>query len=330
MPDANNLIQWPLGDTAARALGASPRRRGPFAALALSGLEMLYRSGVKVRNAAFDVGIRRAQHASVPVISIGNIVAGGAGKTPLTRWIVDDLMSRGRKVAVLHGGYGSDEPALHRRWQPATIVIEERNRVQAAAAAFEQGADVIVLDDAFQHRRLARDLDIVLLPVETQSSHLLPKGPLREPESALQRADLVIVTRKTATAEEAQRLAARIHDQYQKPVAVAAILPAEPIHVTGEAMVVAAIARPDLLLRQLQDEGVKVVGVIAYPDHHDYTIRDAAYIRRATRGLPILTTEKDAIKLVSVFDASELLVLKQKVVIEEGSERLRAMLERVL
>jgi tetraacyldisaccharide 4'-kinase len=330
MHGADDLIEWPHGDNAARVLGASARRRGPFAALALTGLEVLYRTGVKLRNIAFDFGLRRALHASMPVVSIGNIVAGGAGKTPFTRWVVDVFAAQGRKVAVLHGGYGSDEPALHRLWRPQTIVIEERDRVEAAEAAFEQGADVIVLDDAFQHRRLARDLDIVLLPVESNSGRMLPRGPLREPESAIRRADIVVVTRKTASSDDAQRLAARIHERYNKPVAVAAMLAAEPINVNGEAVVVAAIARPDLLLHQLQAEGVHIAKVIAYPDHHNYTMRDADHIRRVTRGLPIITTEKDAIKLVSAFDASELLVLKQKVVIEEGEERLRAMLERVL
>ena len=325
-----DVIEWPHGDRGARVLGASGRGRGALAGAALSGLEVLYRAGIKVRNTAFDVGLRRARHASVPVISIGNLVAGGAGKTPFTRWVVDELTSHNRKVAVLHGGYGSDEPALHRRWQPRTIVIEERDRVEAAEAAFEQGADVIVLDDAFQHRRLWRDLDIVLLPVETKSARLLPRGPLREPESAVRRADLVVITRKTATPDDAHRLASRIHAQYKKPVVVAAMLPAEPVVVTGEAVVVAAIARPDLLLRQLQDSGVDVAKLIAYPDHHNYTIRDAEYIRSASGGRPLITTEKDAIKLVSVFDASDLLVLKQKIVIEEGEERLRKMLENVL
>lgn len=330
MPHADNLIEWPYGDQAARVLGASAHRRGPLAAFALGGLEVLYRSGVRARNLAFDIGLRRVRHASIPVISIGNITAGGAGKTPFTRWVVDDLTARGRKVAVLHGGYGSDEPALHRRWQPAAIVIEERDRVEAAEAAFDQGADVIVLDDAFQHRRLFRDLDIVLMPVETHSGRLLPRGPLREPESALLRADIVVITRKTASRDEAGGLAARIHEKYGKPVAVAAMLPAEPIHIDGPVAVVAAIARPDLFLHQLQAEGVQVVKVIAYPDHHNYTIRDAEYIRTVTRGLPILTTEKDAIKLVSVFDESELVVLRQIVVMEEGEEGLHGMLERVL
>ena len=162
----DNVIEWPAGDTAARALGASRQRYGPFASIALVTLELLYGAGVRLRNRAFDLGLRRTQRAPVPVISVGNIVAGGAGKTPFTRWLVQELMQRGKRPAILHGGYGSDEPKLHRKWLPSAIVVEQKDRVAAASAAAHDGADVVVLDDAFQHRRLSRDLDIVLVPVE--------------------------------------------------------------------------------------------------------------------------------------------------------------------
>src|SRR5688572_5781981 len=102
MPATDRLIEWPHGDTAARVLGASGRRHGPFATAALGGLELLYGTGVRLRNALFDFGLRRAHRAEMPVISIGNIVAGGAGKTPFTRWLVAELAGRGRKVGVLH------------------------------------------------------------------------------------------------------------------------------------------------------------------------------------------------------------------------------------
>jgi tetraacyldisaccharide 4'-kinase len=327
---ADQLIEWPHGDTGARVLGASRRRHGPFATAALGGLELLYATGVRLRNALFDFGVRRSHRAEMPVISIGNIVAGGAGKTPFTRWLVGELSSRGRKVGVLHSGYGSDEPALHRLWQPDTIVIEEKDRIGAAKAAFEQGADVIVLDDAFQHRRLARDLDIVLLPVETASARMLPRGPLRESEHGLWRADFIVVTRKTATTEQAQALAARLQARFHKPTAIIAILPDTRLEVDGPVVVVAAIARPDLLIEQLQAQGIEVAKAVAYPDHHTYTLRDAEYIWRSAGTMPIVTTEKDAIKLVSVIDPERLQVLKQRVVIENGRDELLAAIDRVL
>ncbi|MGQ0561417.1 MAG: tetraacyldisaccharide 4'-kinase [Gemmatimonadota bacterium] len=326
----DKLIEWPYGDTAARVLGASRSRRGPFAALALGALEVVYRSAVFLRNLLFDYGIRRAHRAAVTVISIGNLVAGGAGKTPFTRFMVGELVRRGRKVAVLHGGYGSDEPALHRRWQPQIIVMEEKNRVAAAESAFEQGADVVVLDDGFQHRRLARDLDLVLVPVETASSNLLPRGPLREPESGLWRADLMVVTRKTASLAQAEEVAGRLHARYRRPVAIAAILPAARLDVSEPVVVVAAIARPDLLVAQLQAQDIEIARVLAYPDHHTYTMRDADHIRRVAGGLPIVTTEKDAIKLVAVIDPAKLRVLTQQLTIERGLDELNRLLERTL
>lgn len=327
---ATDLIDWPYGDTGARVLGASERGRGRFASAALHSLETVYRGAIAARNFSFDMGLRPVHHAAMPLISIGNIVAGGAGKTPIARRVVRDLVERGLKVAVLHGGYGSDEPALHRRWAPEAIVIEEKDRVAAAAAAFEQGADIGVLDDAFQHRRLARDLDIVLVPVETPSHHLLPCGPLREPEHAISRADLIIITRKTADAETARRHADRILSDYGRPVAVVALLPEDDVAPDGPVAVIAAIARPDLLVAQLRTRGVEVAKVIAYPDHHEYTPEDAEYIRAATDGLPIVTTEKDAIKLGAVFAASDLMVLKQKIEFEEGEALLRQMVDRIL
>lgn len=329
-PAIDRLIEWPHGDTRARVLGASGQRHGPFATFALSALELPYRAGVRMRNALYDFGLRHTYRAQVPAISIGNIVAGGAGKTPVTRWLVSELSARGRKVAVLHSGYGSDEPALHRLWQPDAIVIEEKDRIAAAKSAFEQGADIIVLDDAFQHRRLARDLDIVLLPVETASSHMLPRGPLRESEHGLWRADFILVTRKTASAETARALAARIHEKFGTQTGVAAILPDTLITATGPVVVVAAIARPDLLVEQLQGQGIEVAKAIAYPDHHPYTMRDAEHIWRVAGAMPIVTTEKDAIKLVAVIDPDRLQVLKQKLVLESGREQLMALIEKVL
>ena len=136
------------------ALGTPVRVVAPGigAAMMLAMLEQFYGVGVRVRNRAFDLGVRRSRRAPIPVISVGNIVAGGAGKTPFTRWLVQQLIQRGRRAAILHGGYGSDEPELHRQWLPSAIVLEQKDRVAAAAAAARYGADVVVLDDAFQHR----------------------------------------------------------------------------------------------------------------------------------------------------------------------------------
>lgn len=336
-PDGSDIVEWPAGDTAARVLGATLRRRGPVAVLMLAMSARLYRAAVRARNAAFDLGLRQVHRAPIPTISIGNIIAGGAGKTPFTRWLVTELMARGRDVAILQGGYGDDEAELHRRWQPGALVFNQRDRVGAAAAAATRGANVIVLDDAFQHRRLARDLDIVLVPVETASNHLLPQGPLREPESALARADLIIVTRKTASVDAAREAANQIRKRTGKPCAIIAILQVtlrnsvDPaLRVQGPVVAVAGIARPDLMLRQLQEQNIEVARLLAYPDHRAYTSRDAELIQRVAAGRPIITTEKDMVKLETLIDPAELWVIEQEVSIEEGKDALLAMLDRVL
>lgn len=330
-------IEWPAGDAAARVLGAS----GSGGALSRAGLRvlsMLYGAGVRSRNVAYDRGWLRARRASIPVISIGNLVAGGAGKTPFTRWLAGEIEARGKRVAVLHGGYGSDEPALHREWQTSTFVFEERDRVRAAREAAASGADVAILDDAFQHRRLARDLDIVLVPAETRSTRLLPAGPLREPEPSLRRADLVVITRKTASPAEARALAEHLELRYAKPYAIAALLPAAlrnaagapSTEAPGNALVVSAIARPDLLLEQLQSLGMAVDRMLAYPDHYEYRKSDGARIMAAAGEHAIVCTEKDAVKLAALVDKGKLWILQQKVVVEEGKDRIINMLERVL
>ena len=330
-------IEWPAGDTAARVLGASPRRRGPIARLILSALAQVYGGVVRLRNLAYDRQLLRTRRVGIPVISIGNIVAGGAGKTPFTRWLAGEVMGRGRNVAILHGGYGADEPALHRHWQSGAIVFDKRDRSAAAQEAAAAGADVIILDDAFQHRRLERDLDIVLLPIESTSTRLLPRGPLREPESALGRADLIVVTRKTQPAEAARALAGRLRRSLGKPCAVAAVLPGEIVHAgkgqmtrPAEFAVVTAVARPDLLRAQLDAFGVRVVRMLAYPDHHEYSARDVAYILRTAGALPILTTEKDAMKLLQLVEHDRLWIIEQRVAIEEGMDAITAIIERVL
>lgn len=333
----SSVIEWPAGNTAARVLGASGGPGGLLSAPLLHLLAVPYRAAIWLHNSAFDFGVRTPKRASVPVISVGNIVAGGAGKTPFTRWLVHELSARGRRVAVLHGGYGSDESELHRKWHPQAIVIEQKDRVRAARTAAKRGAQVIVLDDAFQHRRIARDLDIVLMPVETPSAHLLPAGPRREPDSSLARADLIVITRKIASSETALRLAVRMQRRHGKPSAVVAILPAgfsrgseDGVPLTGSVLAVAAVARPDLLLQQLRNEDIQVTKMLAYPDHYDYKAKDRDRIRRIAAGKPIVTTEKDAIKLRALFEPSELWVLQQMIVIEYGADTIVELIERMV
>lgn len=306
----------------------------------LAPVELLYRFGAGVHAGLYDRGLREPQRIDIPVISVGNITVGGAGKTPFSAWVVDRLLERERTPALVHGGYGLDEPKLHRQWHPDVQIVVDRDRVAAAATAMTAGADVIVLDDGFQHRRLHRDLDIVLVAAEswTPKPRLLPRGPWREPVRSLERADVVVVTRKVASEEEARavadRLALRLPDV---PVSRAAILPegwagAEQRASTPPtpALAVAGIAAPELFLRNASEAGAVVESTLLFPDHHGYTAADVSRIRSVAAGRPIVTTEKDAVKLELFGLAGWLWILRQSVTIEAGMPVLRHLLDIAL
>ena len=327
---ADIALEWPAGGNGKRVLDVVTRGvRGPLSPL-LMPLEQLYSGVMAARNRAFDHGLFKVKRVQVPVISVGNIVAGGAGKTPVVRWLVDQLLARERRPAILHGGYGDDEPKLHQIWHPDVFVISERDRVAAARQAIERGADVIVLDDAFQHRWLARDLDIVLMASESTNAHLLPRGPGRESMAALERAAYVLITRKTASTDRALVLETAVHKTAPRAetgrahLRLHAELPARPI------VVVSSIARPDLFVGQLAELGADIATALAYPDHYEYTAADAAYITQRADDHLIVTTAKDAVKLRDLMRERPLHVVEQELVFESGQGELMTAVDNVL
>ncbi|HSK18934.1 MAG TPA: tetraacyldisaccharide 4'-kinase [Longimicrobiales bacterium] len=305
----------------------------------LAPAEAAYRMGIKLRNRAYDRRMLASTVAPLPVISIGNIAVGGTGKTPFTSWLALRLAQRGERPAIVHGGYAQDEPELHRTWAPEIPVFVDRDRVRAAGRAHAEGASVVLLDDAFQHRRIRRDLDIVLISVERWSDtvRLLPRGAWREPPAALERADVLVCVRKTATVEEAVSVARAVASGSGRPVlrvhlraagwqrdGVPAAAP------TGPCLLVAGLADPGLFVMNARDAGALVTTELLFPDHHEYDDADAARIRAAAAGRTIITSAKDWVKLRGRVDAAETLVLTQEVVIEEGEPQLDAALGRVL
>src|SRR3989442_2969429 len=154
-----------------------------------------------------------------PAVAVGNGAVGGAGKTPVAAWIAGFYAGRGRTPAVLLRGYGGDEPKVHERLVPGAVVVADPDRVAGAARALAAGADVIVLDDAFQTLGVARDLNLALVSAEIarQVPWLLPAGPWREPAPALGRADGFLVTRQRASFEEGQRVAGSTHVRWPRP-----------------------------------------------------------------------------------------------------------------
>jgi tetraacyldisaccharide 4'-kinase len=300
-------------------------------------LELAYRVAVAGRGAAYRARALRVRRAPVAVISVGNLSVGGTGKTPIVGWLVRALLASGRRPAVALRGYGRDERLLHERWSPTARVHVDRDRVRGACAAAAAGADVVVLDDGFQHRRLARDLDLVLIAAEQPfPGPLLPRGPYREPPSALRRADWVIVTRRVASAEDARRVAAAVRREAPDvPVALARLAPdrwqslagalVEPPR--GDVLAVAGVAGPEAFAELVREATGARVDLLDFPDHHEYGPADGERVRRAAAGRPVVVTEKDAVKLGGLAGAlPDVRVLTLAVEIEEGEDALRAAL----
>lgn len=305
--------------------------------------EQLFQVAAGLRNLAYNRAWITTSRAPIPVVSVGNIAVGGAGKTPIAAWIADRLAGWGLRSAIVLRGYGEDEIRVHQELNPDIPVFADARRLRAVAAAAAAGRTVAVLDDAFQHRALARDLDLLLISVEgwrTQRK-LLPRGPWRESAAALARADIVILTRKTAT--EGKLVAVR--DQITllsrgRPVVDCHIAPSgiSRLHSVGQpaetrerfrgtaVLAVAALADPEPFAEHLRAAGAKVE-LAAYPDHHAFSAPEAAALVRRAAGRPIIMTLKDAVKLRElVSPMAEAYVLHQMVEIGSGAEVLDSAL----
>jgi len=303
--------------------------------------EAVFRTAVAARAFAYERGIARVHRAPLPVVSVGNLAVGGTGKTPVTAWVARRLQNMGVRPAVVLRGYGDDEVRLHRRWNPAAFVVGRHDRLVGAQEAASQGATVVVLDDGFQHRRLARDLDLTLIAAEQPfPRRLLPAGPFREGAGALRRSDLVAVTRRTAgdsrvgdTLEWIARVAP------ERPRAVFSLTPdgwsdlwGVPTETPkGAILAVAGVAHPHLFQQLVAEQSGAETELLAFPDHHAFEARDARRIERAARGRMVVVTEKDAVKLA---DLAPLLpatrVLSLAVRVEQGQDALTSALARIV
>lgn len=318
---------------------------------ALMPLAELYRAVVGVRGRLYDAGALRSHGLALPALSIGNLTVGGTGKTPIAAWAASALRARGGRPAIVLRGYGDDEPLVHAALNPDVPVIATADRVEGARRARDAGADVVVLDDAFQHRRARRDADVVLLSADawTGSARLLPAGPFREPLSALSRASLAVITRKAASDAAVELLRRAIaHAAPQLPVAeislaVGALVPvatratvqrtpSEPTDIAGTRLLaIAAIGDPTAFKHQLRALGADVE-LAAFPDHHAYTHAEARKLaEHAVRdGRRAVCTLKDAVKLAPLWPPSPLWYVSQRVSIERGEQELHRLLDRLL
>jgi tetraacyldisaccharide 4'-kinase len=250
----------------------------------------LYGVGARVFHGLHDHGLLRHRRVSQPVVSVGALSAGGSGKTPFTRWLTARLRERGHRPAILSRGYhaqgGSeprlvnadrpdavrdgDEPALLARTCPDVPVIVAPDRARGAALAAGRGASVLVLDDGFQHRRLVRDVDIVLVSGDLggRGGWVLPAGPLREPIAGLRRAEVVVlVDRGGGLPAEPTGLdaSARVFQARLVPTANSRIDEGASVHALS------GVADPASFEHGLESLGLVLTGATRYPDHHPFT-----------------------------------------------------------
>jgi tetraacyldisaccharide 4'-kinase len=322
--------------------------------------------------AAMSLWVRAIRPArfDVPVISVGNLVAGGAGKTPLTIYLARLLAGKGRQVAVVSRGYGrrskgvvvvsrgegplvkwrdaGDEPYMMALlMEGVSIVVSERRRAGVRLAVEELGADAILLDDAFQHVQLARDLDILAVDAAAPlgNGHLLPGGPLREHPSGAGRAGVLVATRcdRAGGVERVTRElgpvvpSAPVLETRMKPVVFWDVGTGDTVKAAElrkcNCLALSSIADPSDFERMLARLRMNIRGRLALPDHHDYSGDDVEVIVDAAREVgadTILTTEKDAVRLRPWRSRVPLVALGIELEITRGKELLEEALNAVL
>lgn len=288
---------------------------------------------VAARNAAYDRGRRAVTRTAVPVVSVGNLSVGGTGKTPVVHELVRIYTQLGKRPAIVARGYRSsgrglrvvhdgtsvqcnvqeagDEAFLHAQLCNVPVVVHERKSVAAEYVSRNIACDVIIVDDGFQHRALARAIDVVLVDRSTLHGKLMPAGRLREPLSSLHRADIVL-TMGDVTPEECRPFTR--FDTIIAPCSIAL----HGIHSANDSthelphdepvVIVAGIAQPERVVDSARSLGYEVRDVCTFPDHHAYTQVDIQRCVEVARkhGARLVTTEKDLCKLREHVDSSTL------------------------
>ena len=335
--------------------------------LLLAPLSRVYSLIQQLRAVLYRIGILKVYRLPRPVISIGNITVGGTGKTPVTAYVARLLLEQGHKVAVLSRGYGGrlegqsvvvsdgatvmlgprecgDEPYLLASTVPGLMVVIGTDRYAAGRLAMQQfSPDIFLLDDGYQHLRLHRDLNILLLDCSCPfgNGRTLPAGLLREPAGAARRADLIILTRcpeGTTIAPLDARIPAcvschRIADLL--PLAGGSAGPLSSLG-TSKVLAFAGIADPTSFFNELKTRGLNVVHTIRLPDHSAYSTSDLSAIMDAMEKYDAdlaVTTEKDGVKLQGLPPEfqSRILLARLELVFDEPAhleDKLRNLLQK--
>jgi len=333
----------------------------PFGYRLLCGIllvvSLFYRFAVAVRNTLYDKSIIKITKVPAAVISIGNITTGGTGKTPLVAWLRNYFAGRNIKVAVLTRGYKkkndiADEPAMLAKASPDAIVLVNPDRVAAAKKTItENESKLLVMDDGFQHRKLARDVNIVAVDATEPfgNEKLLPAGLLREPLNSLKRADAVIITRANQNSpekiDEIKKIISKIKPDMvfaaavHKPMCVKLIKDNQiPLNQLAGKKIYAfcGIGNPDAFFQTLTDMALNIVGTKVYNDHHVYTNDDIATIYEDAsykKAEFVLTTHKDWIKTALLcIDKFQIPFAAMLVELEfvEGQEKIIALVNKAI
>jgi tetraacyldisaccharide 4'-kinase len=349
----------------------SGKNSGLFASaarLVLGIVSVFYGLGVSLRNWLFDAGQAKSYsvttaglvtsdrtQVTVPVISVGNITVGGTGKTPLVIWLCNLFREESVNCAILTRGYKAttgqnDEPGMLAKNCPGTAVVVNPDRLAGAIEAVKKHrAQILIMDDGFQHRRLHRDIDIVTIDAMLPFGYgrLLPAGLLREPVSALKRAQAAIITRcDLVSRNNLAELTATISRINPRMIVAQTIhspvcatsgkrqIPLEELK-NKKIYVFCGIANPEAFLSTVGLAGANITRSKVYDDHHNYTASDVEGIYRdaAQSGAEmILTTEKDynKIGLPGSSPALELAYLAVRLEFVDGADRIRELIERSL
>lgn len=313
-----------LGPSEFRNL-VSGRERGVVPSVARSVLrvaEIPYTAAVKIRNGRYDRGATVIHRVGVPVISVGNLTLGGTGKTPMVKWLARYFRERGVRVAIVSRGYGAsagrqnDEALELQQSLPDVPHVQNPDRVAAARRAIDEyRAELIVLDDGFQHRRLGRDLDIVVLDALEPFGfdHVFPRGTLREPVAGLRRAQVVCLSRAdVVTANERDATRRRVAEltphaswcelSHAPSALVNASGETRPLADLGGQRVAAfcGIGNPAGFRHTLGATGCNVIAWHEFPDHHKYSSANLALLSEViskSGATMAVYTQKDLVKI---------------------------------
>ena len=339
---------------------------GKLVGFAFVPLSKLYAASVQIRNYLFAQGILRSVRLPRPVVSVGNLTVGGTGKTPTCLWLARELGMRGLKVGILSRGYrrkekrpvilqpsdntplnldadgklehAGDEPLMMAGIYGQTIGVSANRAAAAAELLRRQDVDVFLLDDGFQHHRIQREVDVLLLGRDS-NGRVLPAGPFREPRGNLRRADFLLATGGNGDWAPviSQESEGKLFSAALRPVCLVSFthqgpqeFPLTLLH-RSKILAVNGIADPRGFYRAIRDWDGEIVETLEFPDHHSYTVRDWQQISRIARWVDlIITTEKDILKLTRFSFAKEkLLALRVAMEVANGDALVAAIVAKI-